>query len=94
MSAAELQAAAAALGGLLLAAAAFLAFARLVLGPALPDRIVALDLITTITVAAIALYSVATDQRALLDSTLVVALLGFLATVGFARYLELRSRGD
>ena len=74
--------------------AAFLSFLRLVKGPALPDRVVALDLITTLTVAAIVVYAIATDQKALLDATLVVALVAFLATVAFARYLERRARND
>lgn len=71
-----------------------LAFWRIIHGPALPDRVIALDLITTLTVAAIIVYTIASDQRVLVDSTLGVALLAFLATVAFARYLETKARRD
>lgn len=70
--------------------AMFLGFARLVIGPTLPDRVVALDLISVLAVAAIAIYCVAFDQPVLLDSATVLALVGFLSTIGFARYLERR----
>jgi multicomponent Na+:H+ antiporter subunit F len=68
----------------------FLAFVRLALGPSLPDRVVALDLVGTLAVGIIAAYDIATEQPVLLDAATVVALVAFLATVGFARYLERR----
>ena len=71
-----------------------LAFVRLVRGPTLPDRVVALDLITVLTVAIIALYAIATDERVLLDAAIVLALMAFLGTVAFARYLERRAQDD
>jgi multicomponent Na+:H+ antiporter subunit F len=75
----------------LLSLALFLAFGRLAQGPSLPDRVVALDLISTLTVGIIAVYSIATKQPAFLDAAIVVALVTFLATVGFARYVEQRA---
>ncbi|HUE72384.1 MAG TPA: cation:proton antiporter [Pirellulaceae bacterium] len=74
--------------------AMFLALVRLVLGPSLPDRVVALDLIGTLSVGFIAAYDIATDQPILLDAATVVALVAFLATVAFAHYLERRARDD
>ena len=74
--------------------AMFLAFVRLVRGPTLPDRVVALDLMGVLTVGMIAAYDVAVDQPVLLDTATVVALVGFLGTVGFARYLVKRGRDD
>lgn len=74
--------------------ALFLAFIRLLRGPSLPDRVVALDLIGVLTVGSIAAYAVATDQPVLLDPATVVALVGFLGTVAFARYLERRAHHD
>lgn len=71
-----------------------LAFVRLVRGPTLPDRVVALDLMGVLTVGMIAAYDVATDQPVLLDPATVVALVGFLGTVAFARYLERRARNE
>ncbi len=72
----------------------FLSFIRLVRGPTLPDRVVALDLMGVQTVGMIAAYAVATDQPVLLDPATVLALVGFLGTVAFARYLERRARDE
>jgi multicomponent Na+:H+ antiporter subunit F len=69
----------------------FLAFIRLVRGPSLPDRVVALDLIGTLTVGTIAAYEVFMSQSTLLDAAVVVALVAFLGTVAFARYVERRA---
>ena len=74
--------------------ALFLAFVRLVRGPTLPDRVVALDLMGVLAVGMIAAYAVATDQPGLLDPAAVLALVGFLGTVAFARYLERRGRDE
>jgi multicomponent Na+:H+ antiporter subunit F len=71
--------------------AMFLTFVRLVRGPTLPDRVVALDVMGVLAVGAIAAYAVATDQPGLMDPAAVVALVGFLGTVAFARYLERRA---
>lgn len=65
-------------------------FIRLLLGPSLPDRVVALELIASLTVGMIATYAVDTKVGAALDVALVLALTGFLAALAFARYLEKR----
>jgi multicomponent Na+:H+ antiporter subunit F len=77
-----------------LGVALFLAFLRLVRGPTLPDRVVALDLIAVLTVALIALYAIATNERIFLDTAIVLALISFLGTVAFARYVERRAQDD
>jgi multicomponent Na+:H+ antiporter subunit F len=69
-------------------AALLLAFFRLARGPSLPDRIVALDLISSLVIGDIAVYAVATDQSVYLDIALVLALIAFLGTVAFAYYVE------
>jgi len=74
--------------------AMFFTFIRLVRGPTLPDRVVALDLMGVLAVGMIAAYAVAVDQPGLMDPAAVVALVGFLGTVGFARYLERRGRDE
>jgi len=66
----------------------FLAFVRLVRGPSLPDRVVALDLTATLVVGIIVVYNLATRQPVLLDVALVMALVGFLGAVAFAYYVE------
>lgn len=64
------------------------AFVRLVRGPSLPDRVVALDLMTTLGIGIIAVYGMATNQAVLLDVAIVLALIAFLGTVAFGRYVE------
>lgn len=65
-------------------------FIRLLLGPSLPDRIVALELIASLTVGILAAYALVLDVPEALDVALVLALVGFLAAVAFSRYLEKR----
>jgi multicomponent Na+:H+ antiporter subunit F len=64
------------------------AVVRLVLGPSRADRVVALDLIAVLLIAVSFLVSLYSGRIAFLDLALVLALVGFLATVAFARYLE------
>ena len=71
-----------------LVVALFLAFIRLVRGPSLPDRVVALDLCGTVVVGMIAVQAIMTEQRVLLDVAIALALVSFLGTVAFARYVQ------
>ena len=68
-----------------------LAFIRLVKGPTLPDRIVAMDLFGMLVVGLIVVLAGSSGVRATLDAAIVIALIGFLGTVGYATYVE---RGD
>lgn len=72
----------------LLAVAMLFAFARLVRGPSLPDRVVALDLMATLVIGIVAVYSIATGQSAYLDVAVILALIAFLGTVAFAYYIQ------
>jgi multicomponent Na+:H+ antiporter subunit F len=65
-----------------------LAFIRLMLGPSLPDRVVALDLMAVIGIGFIATYSIYADRSVFVDVATVVALIGFLATVAFAYHVR------
>jgi len=64
---------------------------RLVRGPTVADRVVALDVLSAIAIGFIATYTVATGASALLDAALVLALVAFVATVAFARFRERRA---
>ena len=66
-----------------------LAMVRLVRGPSLADRVVAVDLLSAVAVGVVAAWSVATNDPIYLDVALLVALVAFLGTVAFARYAEL-----
>jgi len=76
----------------LLAVSTILSFIRLVRGPSLPDRVVALDLIALHAVALIATDTIATNDPSLLRPAIVLALISFLGTIAFARFLEKRIR--
>ena len=65
-----------------------LAFIRLAKGPSLPDRVVALDMMTVAIVAFCGLAAIRYESAAFLDVALVLALVGFLATVALARFAE------
>ena len=69
-----------------------LAFVRLLRGPNLPDRVVALDLMTTIGVAVCGVYAVTMDKLLYLDVAIVMALITFVGTVALARFLEEKSK--
>jgi multicomponent Na+:H+ antiporter subunit F len=65
-----------------------LSLVRLILGPSLPDRVVALDMMTVSIVAFCGLAAIRFDEAAFLDVALALALVGFLATVALARFAE------
>ncbi|WP_411292925.1 cation:proton antiporter [Vibrio coralliilyticus] len=71
--------------GLLLSV--FMAFIRLILGPTLADRVIALDLIAFITVGFIAVYTLDSGQQSLLDVAITLGLVAFLGTIAFARLI-------
>lgn len=70
--------------------AVILAFVRLLRGPNIPDRVIALDLMVTTGIGIISAYAILTNQSVLLDVALVIALLSFLGTIAFAYYVEIR----
>jgi len=76
----------------ILAAAMVLGMVRLLKGPTLADRVVALDLIAALAVGVIVVYSIHTGEPMLLRAAVVVALVVFVGTVAFAMFLEKRGR--
>ena len=75
----------------LLAFGILLALVRLLRGPTLPDRVVAIDLIATQAVAMLASSAIAFNEPALLQPALVLTLIAFVGTVAFARYVGKRA---
>jgi multicomponent Na+:H+ antiporter subunit F len=65
-----------------------LAFVRIARGPSLPDWVVALDLGGSLVVGIVAAYGILAAQPVFLDVAVAVALVAFLGTAAFARYLE------
>jgi len=66
-------------------------FTRIVIGPSLPDRVIALDVIGVLLISAIAIISILTQTRAFFDVILVLGILAFISTIAFSKFLE---RGD
>lgn len=75
----------------LVAAAIALNFWRLLRGPSAPDRILALDTLYINTIALLVLLGIQLSSAMYFESALLIALMGFVGTVAFCKYLL---RGD
>ena len=76
-----------------LAAASVVSGLRVFIGPSLTDRVIALDLLALAGVSLMTASGIVFDQTAFLDVALLLALIAFISTAAFARYLE-RSSED
>ena len=65
---------------------------RIVKGPTLPDRILGLDMLVAIAIGFIAVIGIKTGYTLYVDVAIALGLVGFLATVAFARF-DPRRRG-
>jgi multicomponent Na+:H+ antiporter subunit F len=72
------------LAAALLALSGLLIVYRLLRGPSRPDRAVAIDALTLLAVAAMALSALFSAQAALVDVAVLLALVSFLGTAAFA----------
>ncbi|CAG9165741.1 K+/H+ antiporter subunit F [Cupriavidus respiraculi] len=75
----------------LLVLAFLLTAARLVRGPSLPDRIVALDTLNINAIALIVVYGIWLRSALFFEVALLIAVMGFIGTVALTKYLQ---RGD
>ena len=66
---------------------------RLLRGPTLADRVVALDMVSMLIVVFLVVFKLVSGVNAYMYAAIALALIAFLATVAFAHYIE-RSRGD
>lgn len=74
----------------LLSLAAMLFLVRLLRGPSLPDRVVALDGMLTVIIGAIIASAARSRSGIALDTVLVVSLVAFVGTGVLARFIERR----
>jgi multicomponent Na+:H+ antiporter subunit F len=72
----------------MLSAATLVTFVRLLRGPTLPDRVVAMDLIGILSLGLMVVGAAASAERTFLDAAIVIALLGFVSNIAYARYIE------
>lgn len=65
-----------------------LCFLRLMLGPSMADRVVALDLIAILLVGMLVLYAIEGYHQEAIPVAMALALLNFLGTIGYAVYIQ------
>lgn len=75
----------------LLGLALLLSMVRIIIGPTLADRVLALDLMTVVAMGFVGAIAIRTGLMLYLDIAIALALLGFLATVALARYVLSRN---
>ena len=68
-----------------------LSFLRLLLGPSIPDRILALDTLYVNTVALLVLLGIHLRSNLYFEAALLIAMIGFVGTVALSKFL---TRGD
>lgn len=76
---------------MLVTAAVALSFWRLLCGPSIPDRILALDTLYINTIALLVLLGIHLSSALYFEVALVIAVMGFVGTVAACKYLL---RGD
>jgi len=65
-----------------------LALFRLTKGPSIPDRVVAIDLITVILMAVVTLFLIGNNEPIFIDVIGALVLVSFLGTIAYAKHLE------
>ncbi len=78
----------------MVALALLLSLIRIVIGPTLADRVLALDLLTIVVMGFVGIIAVRTGLMLYLEIAIAIALMGFLATIALARYILLRAGGE
>lgn len=61
---------------------------RAVVGPTISDRLLAIDLITTLLMGIIVILALMTEDEALLDISIAIAALSFIGTLAVTRYIS------
>ncbi|MCJ8507535.1 cation:proton antiporter [Rhizobium lemnae] len=82
------------LGLAILSVAFLMTVYRVVKGPTLADRVVALDMLVGIVIGFIAIIAAKTGFTLYIDIAIALGLVGFLATVAFARFILSRQTAD
>lgn len=68
--------------------ALLLSFVRLARGPSINDRIAAMDLISSIVIGFIIIYSVLLKSKFYIDVVIIISLVAFIGTVAISTYLK------
>lgn len=65
-----------------------IALFRIIRGPTMPDRAVALDMIGVNLLSSIAVISIVLKTMAFLEAILILGILAFISTIAFSKYIE------
>lgn len=65
-----------------------MAVIRIILGPSMPDRVLALDVIGVNLIASIAVISVLMNTKAFLEVILILGILSFVGTIAYSKFIE------
>lgn len=63
-------------------------FVRVIIGPSMPDRVVAMDTIGVILLSSIAVISILFNTLAFLETILIIGILAFLSTIALSKFIE------
>lgn len=77
---------------IILSACLLLGMIRFMIGPTVPDRITAFDLLAANVIGLIAIYSVMTNDIAFMDVAIILSLIAFLSSMFFAYYLVRKNK--
>ena len=72
----------------LFAIAIGMAVLRIILGPSMPDRVLALDVIGVNLISSIAVTSVMLNTKAFLEVILILGILSFIGTIAYSKFVE------
>ena len=65
-----------------------IALYRIIKGPTMPDRAVALDMIGVNLISMIAIISIVLKTKAFLEAILILGILAFISTIAISKYIE------
>lgn len=72
----------------LFAISILIALYRIIKGPTMPDRAVALDMIGVNLISIIAIVSIVLKTKAFLEAILILGILAFISTIAISKYVE------
>lgn len=61
---------------------------RIIWGPSIPDRVIALDTIGINIISGIAIISIVVDTKSFLEAILILGILAFISTVAVSKFIE------
>ena len=61
---------------------------RVIKGPSMPDRAIALDTIGVNLISSIAIVSIILNTKAFLEAILILGILAFIGTIAFSKFIE------